>query len=314
MAGGEQNSASGDFSTVGGGIDNVAGPTFGNTVGGGDRNEATGGDATVGGGDRNIASGGFSTVGGGDRNTATGGANTIAGGSQNSASNSWSTVGGGLGNDVTGTLATIAGGSLNTASGQHATVPGGNRCVASGDYSFAAGRRAKALSDGAFAFADATNADFLSSGPNTFNVRASGGVVILSNAAGDTGVVLFPGANAWSPLSDRNFKENFALVDGRDILERLASIPVETWNLKSQEPSIRHIGPMAQDFQAAFGVGEDETRISTTDADGVALAAIQGLYQIAQDKDEQIAELRGRLAALEALVQRLASQPKGDHQ
>jgi len=46
--------------------------------------------------------------------------------------------------------------------------------------------------------------------------------------------------------SDRNVKENFDLVDRRDILARLASISVETWNYKFQRPSIRHIGPMAQ--------------------------------------------------------------------
>ena len=80
--------------------------------------------------------------------------------------------------------------------------------------------------------------------------------------------------------------------------------------------SIRHIGPMAQDFYAAFGVGEDDRHISTVDADGVALAAIQGLYQVVQDKDAAIASLQTenetlktrlddldqRLAALEAIA------------
>ena len=78
---------------------------------------------------------------------------------------------------------------------------------------------------------------------------------------------------------------------------------------------------MGQDFHSAFGVGEEETRITTIDADGVALAAIQGLYQIVQEKDCRIEELEAKLssveeleakvASLEALVVKLASQQNG---
>ena len=103
-------------------------------------------------------------------------------------------------------------------------------------------------------------------------------------------------------LSDRDAKANFAPVDGRKLLERLTAISIETWNYKAQDASIRHIGPMAQDFHEAFGVGEDERHITTIDADGVALAAIQGLYEIVKEKDARIAALEARLAALEMMV------------
>jgi len=99
--------------------------------------------------------------------------------------------------------------------------------------------------------------------------------------------------------SDRNVKGNFADVDARDILARLSAIPIETWNYKRQDPSVRHIGPMAQDFYATFGVGEDDRHINTVDASGVSLAAIQALYQIVQQKDAQVAELEARLEVLE---------------
>ncbi len=81
---------------------------------------------------------------------------------------------------------------------------------------------------------------------------------------------------------------------------KVAALPLSTWNLMSQDPSIRHMGPMAQDFYAAFGLGEDDLHISTVDADGVALAAIQGLNQALQEKEARINRLEVRNAALEA--------------
>ena len=77
-------------------------------------------------------------------------------------------------------------------------------------------------------------------------------------------------------------------------------MPVSTWNYKSQDPSIRHIGPMAQDVFGAFGVGEKETMITTIDADGIALAAIQGLLELVQEKDCEIADLESRNDELES--------------
>ena len=56
---------------------------------------------------------------------------------------------------------------------------------------------------------------------------------------------------------------------------------------------------MAQDFNAAFGVGEGETQISAVDADGVALAAIQGLYGVVLEKEAEIVALNARVSALE---------------
>lgn len=92
--------------------------------------------------------------------------------------------------------------------------------------------------------------------------------------------------------SDRNLKENIAPIDGREVLTRLAGIPVSSWNYKNQGPSIRHIGPMAQDFQSAFNVGESDRFINMVDSGGVALASIQGLYSILQEKDKEIRSLK----------------------
>jgi hypothetical protein len=112
------------------------------------------------------------------------------------------------------------------------------------------------------------------------------------------GVSVAAGGGSWSSLSDRNAKANFKPVDSEQILKRLALIPIATWNYKSQTPSIRHIGPIAQDFSAAFKVGEDDKHITTIDSEGVALAAIQGLYKMLQQKDAEIAALRTETAIL----------------
>ncbi len=125
--------------------------------------------------------------------------------------------------------------------------------------------------------------------------------------------VIIPTRNPIPPgASDRNIKSNVVAVNPREVLARLAQIPVSIWNYTSDGPAIRHIGTMAQDFYAAFGVGETNTSIMQVDADGVAFAALQGLYQVVQEKDAQITALQKQNAAMEARVaaleQRSANQ------
>src|SRR5205085_1503568 len=123
-------------------------------------------------------------------------------------------------------------------------------------------------------------------------------VIVAVFALGPKIASMFNSAGA--SLSDRNKKANFAAVNAREVLGRVVSLPIETWNYLSQGPATRHIGPMAQDFHTAFGVGEDDTHINMVDANGVALAAIQGLYQLVQEQEMQLTVLQARLAALEA--------------
>ena len=118
--------------------------------------------------------------------------------------------------------------------------------------------------------------------------------------------------------SDRNAKENFQPVDTREILDKVAAMPVSRWNYK-QDAASQHIGPMAQDFYSAFNVGPDDKHITTVDEGGVALAAIQGLNQKLEQavtaKDSQIQTLQQqndslaqRLNELEATVKALAAK------
>ena len=317
------------------GGNSVAGGVAGATIGGGGQasaiNGVTADFATVGGGEGNSAMGFASTIGGGETNAALGFAATVGGGANNVAGNvagnaNFATVGGGIANTASNEHATVGGGIANTASGKRATVPGGQENTAAGDYSFAAGRQAKADHDGAFVWGDSTDAEIHSSNDDQFIVRANGGLwfgAVTTNYTPTIGSSIFISTStgaylssdgAWTNASDRDAKANFTLVNGQEVLARLGEIPITTWNYKSQNPSIRHIGPTAQDFYAAFGVGEDDTHISTLDADGVALAAIQGLYQLVQEQEAQIAALQqqnanleARLAALEGASQRCPS-------
>ena len=267
------------------------------TVGGGWNNTASGNSSIVGGGSGNTASGDRSTVDGGDKNTAIGYISIVGGGDNNTASSIASTVGGGTG---------------NTASGRGATVPGGDLNVAEGDYSFAAGRRAKTgANNGVFIWGDNTLADITAPAANTFIARASGGfwfgtsstptLTASSMISTSTGAHLTNGG-IWTDNSDRNLKENFEKLDGKEILEKVASTPVTQWNYKVEDDSIRHIGPMAQDFYASFGIGNDNKHIASLDSAGVALAAIQGLYDVVKEKDAKIADLESRLLAIESML------------
>jgi hypothetical protein len=120
--------------------------------------------------------------------------------------------------------------------------------------------------------------------------------------ATSTGAVLTTGG-VWTNSSDRNLKTNFQPVDGRQLLAKLNAMPMTTWNYKAEDPSMTHLGPMAQDFCAAFHLGPDDKHITTVDEGGVALAAIQELYRLSLRKDEQI---RAQADEIRALTRQVA--------
>ena len=194
----------------------------------------------------------------------------------------------------------------NTNSGPYATVPGGDQNLA-GTNSLAAGHRAKANHDGTFVWADSNVSDFASTGNDQFLIRASGGVGIGTNNPSQTlhviGNILATGTV--NGTSDRNAKENFTAVNPPATCWtkwRLCRSPNGTIKNETR----RHIGPMAQDFYAAFSVGMDDKHIATVDADGVALAAIQRLNQKLTEelnrRDAENAELKQTVNELKELV------------
>jgi hypothetical protein len=103
------------------------------------------------------------------------------------------------------------------------------------------------------------------------------------------------GGGVWTNASDRNLKENFAPVEQADILRKIDALSVMRWNYKNEDPSVAHIGPVAQDFYSIFGMGGSSTAISTIDPAGIALAGIQGLDQGIQKRVAKILELNQQI-------------------
>jgi hypothetical protein len=332
LAGGTLNDieANADASVIGGGYDNnIAANSQYSTIAGGYSNDIDADSvySTISGGWQNdigtnseysVISGGlnnniapnapFSAVAGGQLNDigTNSEASTISGGYDNNiADNSnYCTVGGGQLNDIGMNSAySVIGGGFNNNIAENATygtIPGGDGNFAT-NRAFAAGHRAKANHSGAFVWGDSVDADVVSTNVNSMTLRATGGYRLVTALTG-AGVYLASGTGSWTSLSDRNAKENFAPVDVRGVLEKVAVLPVCTWNYKTQTNSVRHIGPTAQDFKAAFGLGEGDTGITTIDADGVALAAIKGLNEKFEGRERELqTELKSKSAHIEAL-------------
>ena len=125
------------------------------------------------------------------------------------------------------------------------------------------------------------------------------------------GVPVPPGKEFCSnncPISDRNAKADFRPIDVQDVLARVAALDITTWRYKKDTPDVRHLGPMAQDFKAAFGLGDTDRMIFPLDATGVSLAAIQALHQRLGAAEAENDALRDRLGRLERRLAELEAR------
>jgi len=239
-------------------------------------------------------------------------------------------VGFGSSNVVSGTVGFSAGASnhctgfgcvsigyVTTAGGQ-GSVALGYRVTADADYAVALGYRASARGHtGGFVFGDQSTFDSVQAvTDNEFVARASGGFRFRTNSTLTTGCNLAAGSGVFACSSSRSLKEQFAGVDGEEVLARIRAVPVGTWNYIAEGRQVRHLGPFAEDFRAAFGLGTDDRSIGLLDIDGVNFAAVKALEartaEVAQLRAE-VASLRerqaatdARMAELEALVRQSA--------
>jgi hypothetical protein len=286
---------------------------------GGGSNTASSTYATVGGGYGNTASSGNATVGGGYGNTA-GRKATVGGGISNTASGVNATVGGGDSNTASGSEATVGGGRNNTAGGSYATVPGGYGNTADGYASFAAGFGNSIGSGQNNCFVFGQGVDLVEDageesgdGRRKLIVFSPGDGEFTGDMGGEASNEVLSDAPIYAPLNDtssRTLKTNIETVDARSILTKVRNIEISKWEFIDIDTG-RHIGPMAEDFHDAFAVGNDEKSIASVDADGVALAAIQGLSEQVDEKDDRIDALEAENADIraenEALRERVAA-------
>jgi hypothetical protein len=359
IAGGIQNVIQDDafISTIGGGaINSIQTDAYESVIGGGKGNtiSTNASHSTISGGYFNNASESFSTVGGGLFNTANGGQDTTVGGGEGNVSSGFAaTIAGGWHNTAGGIFSFAAGQQANalytgdfvwadsqntnfssTASDQFCIRAKGGVVLDNSTPAINFGNQTRQmlnLWNANYGIGVQDNTEYFRSGGDfawfrggihsNAHADAGGGVVnMFLDSNGNLGI-----AGAFYPSSDRNLKAGFEPVDQKTILEKVTALPISRWHF-TNEVAMAHIGPMAQDFRAAFGLGMDDKHIATVDESGVALAAIQGLNEKLEGRSQRAEEgirkleaangelkkqndlLAARLNELEAAVKQLASQ------
>jgi hypothetical protein len=314
--------------------------------------------ATIGGGIANLATGGlWGTVGGGVQNTSAGWGTTVAGGAQNFSGGSYSAVLGGMRNVATGGGASVLNGEYNLAQGNlslacgyaaQALHPGTFVWADYGNTTFSSTRNNQfAVRASGGVYMNVSGSSGLNPAALEVNSTSGNGValyahqnssdataVFVNDGAGDIirgfsgatgGNLVFETLNTGSVIayafvtfSDRNVKAGFERVNTDEVLRKVAALPITRWHF-TNDVATPHLGPMAQDFHAAFNLGADDKHIATVDEGGVALAAIQGLNRKLEEKlnakdaqlhqlEQQNASLQHRLDRLEELVRSLSDK------
>ena len=236
-------------------------------------------------------------------------------------------------------------GSYNTASGPHSTAIG-TQVSATGSFDMALANGADTNGhDGAVVIGDDTfdNSSMhvaRASCDNQLTMRFTGNAdgwngpcaVVDCSSAGwnaayrfwtsypdcTAGSYMMGGQSGWSAVSSVTRKENFRVIDGEELLAKIRGLFVAEWNYKGTDPNVKYVGPMAEEFWAAFHLnGDDDQGINSVSIDGVNMAGVQALErrtglmreQIASQKAQieaqsaEIGALKARLAQLERLLE-----------
>jgi trimeric autotransporter adhesin len=182
-----------------------------------------------------------------------------------------------------------------------AAVAIGYNVTASQDHTTAMGKFASNNGfSGTFIWSDGSataSADtFRNTANNEFAARATGGFRFRTNLAGTTGCNLPAGSGVFNCTSSRYTKENFLTATG--VLDRLRKVPVTSWNYISEGKQVRHLGPMAEDFYAQFGLGTSNAAIGVQDLSGVSIAAVKELDEQLQQKSAEVERLKAEVESL----------------
>ncbi len=160
---------------------------------------------------------------------------------------------------------------------------------------------------GAIQYSPIMYVDFFGSlgGAIMFNGASPNGALTVGTSGSNGNGAYLSDGGTWTNASSRTFKEGFTAVDPLHVLAKLVAMPVQTWFYKDARDEGQHMGPVAEDFAATFGLGQDERHIATVDESGVAFAAIQGLNQKVESEN---ARLEGRNAELSTKADAIAEQ------
>jgi hypothetical protein len=215
--------------------------------------------------------------------------------------------------NVSGGFCSTTIGYTDSAMGQ-GSVALGYRMLAQQDYSVAIGYRGRAIHEGSLVLSDASSLSATlssyttSSAENQLTARYAGGYRLFTNDDMNIGVSLLPNDNSWNIISDSTKKERFLSADGEAMLKKLRDIRLGSWNYKTQHKlGLRHYGPMAQDFHAAYGrdtygtIGSDTT-INQADMEGVLMIMVKALEARTAQQALEIASLKTQNAGLAAQV------------
>lgn len=232
-----------------------------------------------------------------------------------------------MGQDVRASASHATAFGLRTTAAQQSSFAAGEDNTASGAASVALGYHAHTNArQGSFVFSDRSTVDTLRAGVNhSANWRVSGGFRVFTASNLSTGVTFQSGANVsnwgqanaviststgallttggvWQNASDVNRKQDFRDISGSDILDKLREMPVQSWSYRTEDATVRHLGPTSQDFRKAFGLGSDSLSIGTVDADGVSLVAIKALDEKSRTQQSALGDLRAENEVLKAQV------------
>ncbi|MGG7664495.1 tail fiber domain-containing protein [Dyadobacter sp. BHUBP1] len=228
-----------------------------------------------------------------------------------------------IGSNVRASASNATAFGIGTTAAQQSSFAVGENNVASGAASVAMGYHAHTNArQGSFVFGDRSSVDTIRAGVNhSASWRVSGGFRIFTSSNLTTGMTFQSGASVsnwgqsnaviststgaylstsgvWTNVSDVNKKHRFEEISYDDVLEKLRKLPITRWSYKADAANTKHIGPMAQDFYAAFGLGNDNRSIGTVDADGVALAGIKALEERTRNLAAELESLKADNAAL----------------